>query len=177
MAPVVGCLEIRGDLAGCGVKPPVIKDQRLIPVDLRRLGLLHDQGAVQSARDLLDRAVVRVVPVGAGIRCHEIVEELGAACDRRLRQAWNTIHRIRDPHSVPVDRRGLRQGVSQPPGNAPTLRHLQHRARHRAADRPHFGFRIARRRKLNPRRAGLEQTGIRRRCDKSRRRCRRERGR
>lgn len=75
------------DLAGLGIQQPVVENEHLFAIDIRRLGFVDDQRAMQSACHLFPGPVVRVIPVGPGIRRHEIVVEGAAWRDGVLRQA------------------------------------------------------------------------------------------
>ena len=87
------------------VEAPVRQDPHEVAIDRRRVTLFDDQGAVESSRQLLAVAEMRVVPVGAGVRKIEFVDELAAVRrDRRLRQSGHAVHGIRQPDAVPVHR-------------------------------------------------------------------------
>jgi hypothetical protein len=83
---------------------------------------------------------VRVVPVGAGIRHIELVEELHARRDRRLREVGHAIHRVRHAQAVPVHGRLLVEAVLDDDAQALALAHPDLRARHRAVVGPDGGL-------------------------------------
>ena len=103
---VVACVheaaEVVADL-GVGQQAPVVEHPGHVAVDLDRLALLDDQRPVEAAPDLLVAALVRVVPVGAGIGDVERVDEGLARCDRPLGQMRHAVHGVRHAQAVPVD--------------------------------------------------------------------------
>ena len=56
------------------IESPIRKHPDQVAVDRRRIALLDDQRAVESAPDLLGAAEMRVVPEGAGVRQIEFVD-------------------------------------------------------------------------------------------------------
>ena len=92
MAEIVEIVE-RGECAVL-VEPDIIENERQVLIDIRRIGFVDDQGAVQSALDLLHALGVAVIPIGARIGQGEIIGEHLAGPDGRLRQARHTIHRV-----------------------------------------------------------------------------------
>ncbi|MGX0879466.1 hypothetical protein ACSSV4_004175 [Roseovarius sp. MBR-154] len=62
---------------------PVVQDPGNFAVDTRGIGLLDDEGTVETAPDLLETALVRMIPEGACIDCIEFVDEPVAWGDRR----------------------------------------------------------------------------------------------
>src|SRR5689334_24227918 len=68
---VVDSIEHVAEVAadrGVRFQPPIVEHPYHVPVDRDRIALLDDQCARKAATDLLEAALVRVVPVGAGIR-------------------------------------------------------------------------------------------------------------
>ena len=102
MACIHEIAETIADL-GVGLETPVVENPDDLAVDWRRLTLLDDERAIKAAANLLEAALVRVIPVGPGIRHVELVNEAVAGSDRRLRQMWHPVHRIRHAQPVPVD--------------------------------------------------------------------------
>ena len=156
MAAIMARGKVRVDLRRFRVKQPVIKDQYLFPIQVRRLGFLDDQRAIEPARHLFGRAVMRVIPVGSGIRHGKIIVEALPQLDRGLGQPGNTIHRIVYANPVPMHRACLGQCVHEAALQPRTLLKTHLRAGHRAAIAPDFGLGIAFRRQLNAGRAGVQ---------------------
>ena len=119
---IVSRSEIGIDLRGLGIEKPIVQDQNLVAIHIESLGLLDDQRAVKSASDLLNRPIVRVIPIGPGIGCDEVVIEAFARFDGGLGQPCDAVHRVVDPDAVPVDRACLRQFVQEPSLNPCALR-------------------------------------------------------
>ena len=86
--------EVVADL-GVRQQAPVVEHPGHVAVDLDRLPLLDDQRPVQAAPDLLEAALMRVVPVGAGVGDVELVDEGLAGRDRLLRQMRHAVHGVR----------------------------------------------------------------------------------
>src|SRR3546814_2230420 len=86
VAPVHHVVEIVADRC-IRPQPPVIQHPGHVAVDLDRRALLDNQGAVETAADLLVAALVRVVPVGSGIGQVEFIREGLADADRLLRRS------------------------------------------------------------------------------------------
>ena len=84
-----------------------VQHERHITI-LGRFGRLDHQCAEQSARDLLLGALVRVVPVGASVACDELIRKCLARLHGVLRNAGDTVFRVRHAHAVPVHRGRLR---------------------------------------------------------------------
>jgi len=72
---------------------------------------IDDERAVESSVQLADLVRMGVVPARAGRVCGERVHEPPTRRDGRLGNARYTVHRERHVHTMPVDRRGLRQAV------------------------------------------------------------------
>src|SRR3546814_16664959 len=81
---------------------PVAEYPDGLAVDTVRLALFDDQRTVQGAADLLECALVRVVPICASIRQVEGIGEGLARSDRLLRQVRDAVHGIRQSDAVPV---------------------------------------------------------------------------
>ena len=135
VAEVVADLSVRQ-------QAPVIEHPGDVAVDLDRLALLDDQRAVEAAPDLLEAALMRVVPVGAGIGDVELVDEGLTRCDRLLRQMRHAVHGVRHAHAVPVDGRLLLELVLDRDADVLALAHPDLRARNRAVVGPDGGLRI-----------------------------------
>jgi len=109
---VVRRIEAIEDLVGL-VEQPVVQH----PHDVARVGrgrcVLDDQHAVEAALDLLAGTDVRVEPERARVLGRELVGEAAAGLDRRLRDVRDAVHRVRQAHAVPVDRRRLGQVVRE----------------------------------------------------------------
>ena len=123
------------------------------------LRFLYDQRTGKATGNLLPRAVMRVIPIGARIGGDEIVVEGIAGLHRVLGQTSRTVHRIVDADAVPVNRRRLRQPVRQSALNALARANTDFRTWYRpgAALRPigpDVGQVIAVRRDLRRRRPG-----------------------
>ena len=99
-------------------------------------GVLDDERAVETAADLRRGIRVRVIPIGPGVAQLELVAELAAALDRRLRDARRAVHLVRHAQAVPVNRGRLGQGVLEVDDDAVTELGANHRSRHRAVVRP-----------------------------------------
>ena len=123
---------------------PVIEHKHLLPIDLRRIGLLDHEDAVEPPRQLLEGAVMRVIPVGAGVGWREVVEKLAAGLHHRLRELRRTVHRVVDSNPVPVHRRGLGQSVHEPAHHPFALPHADGRPRNPPVVSPDRGFGIVR---------------------------------
>ncbi len=82
-----------------------------IAIDRQGLGLIDDQRAHQAPPDLLGAVRMRVVPVGAGIRHGELIDEALLRLDRWLGHVGRTVHRVRNTQAMPVDRGVLSQPV------------------------------------------------------------------
>ena len=93
------------------VDAPVRQHPEHVAVDGDGLRLLDDQRAGEPAAELLQAVGMRVVPEGAGIGRRELVDERLAWPDRRLRQARNAVHGVRQPDAVPMHRRVLVEPV------------------------------------------------------------------
>jgi hypothetical protein len=72
--------EVADDL-GVASEAPVAEHPGHVAVDGGGLALLHDQRPVEAAADLLEAALVRVVPVAAGVRHVELLDEALARSD------------------------------------------------------------------------------------------------
>src|SRR3546814_9174145 len=81
---------------------PVAENPDDLAVHTDRLALFDDQRTVQAAADLLEAALVRVVPICASIRQVEGIGEGLARSDRLLRQVRDAVHGIRQSDAVPV---------------------------------------------------------------------------
>ena len=146
MRPVVHGPEIVRDLR-CVVQTPIVDEQDFVEIDLRPAGrFINDECAIEPSGHLLPSAIVRVVPVGAGIRHGEIVEKIIARLDGHLRQAGDAVHAVGDPDPVPVHARGLGQVVDKAPRHPRALGHADCRPGNRAAKCPDVCLRILRRR-------------------------------
>ena len=102
MAHVHGCAEVIRNRRVLR-QPPVVKQPGDIAVDPRRVGFVNDERSGQPTSDLLETALVGVIPEGPGIDRVELVGEGFSGCDRLLRQVWNPVHRVRQTKSVPMD--------------------------------------------------------------------------
>ena len=71
---VVPVAEILADFTRFG-QPPVAEHPGHVAVDADRFRLLDDQRAIKPAADLLETALVRVIPEGAGVDRVEFVDE------------------------------------------------------------------------------------------------------
>jgi hypothetical protein len=103
---------------------------------------LDDQRPVQAAPDLLEAALMRVVPVGTGIGDGELVDEGRAGRDRLLGQMRHAIHGIRHAQAVPMHRGLFREPVVDRDTQALALAHADRRARHPVVVRPYRGLRM-----------------------------------
>src|SRR3546814_3307691 len=101
MAHVVTIAEIVAD-GGIIAQAPVAENPDDLAVHTDRLALFDDQRTVQAAADLLEAALVRVVPICASIRQVEGIGEGLARSDRLLRQVRDAVHGIRQSDAVPV---------------------------------------------------------------------------
>jgi len=102
MAHIVKTAEITADL-GIGLKSPVVKHPGEVPVDPNRFLFFDDQRAVKTPGDLLEPALVRVIPVRSGIRNTEFVSKAFTRRDRFLRQVGYAVHYVRDAKTMPMD--------------------------------------------------------------------------
>src|SRR3546814_8007057 len=80
---------------------PVAENPDDLAVHTDRLALFDDQRTVQAAADLLEAALVRVVPICASIRQVGGIGEGLARSDRLLRQVRDAVHGIRQSDAVP----------------------------------------------------------------------------
>ena len=143
MAAVHEVAEVVADL-GVRQQAPVVEHPGDVAVDLDRLPLLDDQRAVEAAPDLLEAALVRVVPVGAGVGDVELVDEGLARCDRRLGQMRHAVHGVRHAQAVPVDGGLLGEPVLDGDLDALALAQPDLRARDHAVVGPDRGLGIGR---------------------------------
>ena len=142
VARVHEAAEIAADL-GIGQEAPVVEHPGDVAVDPDRLPLLDDQRAVQAAPDLLEAALVRVVPVGPGIGQVERVDEGRAGRDRGLGEMRHAVHGIGHPQPMPVHGGLLLEPVLDHDPQALALTHPDLGARHRAVVRPDGGLRVS----------------------------------
>ena len=130
VARVMQVAEVVADL-GVRQQTPVVEHPGHVAVDLDRLALLDDQRPVEAAADLLEAALVRVVPVGAGVGDVELVDEglaraRSAAASDAARRPWRSA-RARRANARWSPRRagsrprcaGARPGAPGSPGPAP----------------------------------------------------------
>ena len=162
VARIHGVAEVVADL-GVRQQAPVVEDPGHVAVDLDRLPLLDDQRAVQAPPDLLEAALMRVVPVGAGIGDVELVDEGLAGRDRRLGQVRHAVHGVRHPHAVPMDGRLLLELVLDGDAQTLALPNPDLRARDRAVVGPDGGLGYERADEVRPPRTG-DQTKV---CDRA----------
>ena len=109
------------------VEEQVVEHQHLLAVgrtEVARVGRLHLQRAVQPQILLDVLAVVRVVPVDAGVREVDAVAERPARFDRRLRQPGNAVEAVLEADAVPVDGGRQVEPVGDVDGDRGLLRHL-----------------------------------------------------
>ena len=139
VAAVHEVAEIVADLS-VRQQAPVVEHPGHVAVDLDRLPLLDDQRAVEAAADLLEAALVRVVPVGAGVGHVELVDEGLAGCDRLLGQMRHAVHGVRHAQAVPVDGRLLGELVLDRDAETLALTDPDLRARNRAVVGPDGGL-------------------------------------
>ena len=144
-----GLIEVIEELAAVRVDQPVVEHQNLVRVHLGRVGFFHDQRTGQATRHLLHRIGVSVIPVGSGIRRHEVIVEGVAGRHRVLRQASHAVHRVVDADAVPVDRGRHVEVVDQTAGDPFALSDADRSARQHSVIRPHLGHRVAVRGKLD----------------------------
>ena len=116
------------DRAGL-IEAPIVDEENEILVDRWRVRLFDHQDAMEPAGYLLPRPIVRVIPERTGIGHAERVVELLARRHGILCQAGNTVHRVGDPHAVPVNAGRLRKAIDQPEPQIIALPRPQHRAR------------------------------------------------
>ena len=135
--------EIRLQLRGVGIEQPIVEQQHLVAIDIRRVGLLDDQRTGEAARDLLHRIRMRVIPIGTRVRRDETIVEGLAGRHGVLRQPRHAIHRIVDADAVPMHRAWHIELVDKAPLQARALRHPQLRPRQSAVIGPDLGLRIA----------------------------------
>src|SRR3546814_20640769 len=74
----------------------------LVAVDRDRFAFFDDQRAIEATPNLLETTLVRVVPVGAGVRHVELIEECLARGDWLLGPVRHAVHGIRHAHATPM---------------------------------------------------------------------------
>ncbi len=129
-------VEIRIDLGCLRIEQPVVEDKHFFPVHFRCLILFDDQRAVKAARDLFNRSVVGMVPIGARIRRDKIVVEGLTRLHGGLSQSCHPIHGVVDTDAVPMDRASLGQCVPERPLHSRTPSDPQFGAGHHAVVAP-----------------------------------------
>src|SRR5258708_23155740 len=122
------------------LESPVAQYPDDVSIDLQRTGLFDDKGAHQTAPDLLAAVVVRVIPVGAGVRGREFVGEARFRLNRWLGDIRRAIHRAGDAHPVPMDRGVLGKPVLDNDTNTVALPQADFRTSDAAAVTPHNGL-------------------------------------
>ena len=138
--------EVVADL-GVRQQSPVVEHPGHVAIDLDRLPLLDDQRPVEAAADLLETALMRVVPVGAGVGDVELVDEGLARRDRPLGQMRHAVHRVRHAQAVPMDGRLLRELVLDRDAETLALSYPDLRARNRTVVGPDGGLGVRARRR------------------------------
>lgn len=103
-------------------------DQRRLLVDVGRLRLFDNQSAVKACT----RRKRRVIPKGPRIRSDEAIVEACARRDGCLRQRRCAVHRIGEPHAVPMYGRRLLKFVHDADGKLFAALHPQFRSWHLA---------------------------------------------
>ena len=136
-------LEIRIQLGGFRVQQPIIHDQNLVAVNIHRDRLFDDQRAMKAARYLFKRPVMGVKPIRAGIGHDKIILKRVSRRDSVLGQPRDSVHRVRDPYSVPVHRTCLWQCVDKLSLHAGTLLDADCRPGHHAIVSPDICLGIA----------------------------------
>ena len=101
MTHVMGIAEIVRNRCVVG-QSPVVQHPGNFAVDTRGIGLLDDKGTVETAPDLLEAALMWVIPEGAGIDCIEFIDELVARGDRHLCKVRHPVHCVRKPDTMPM---------------------------------------------------------------------------
>ena len=134
---------------------PVIDEQSDVAINVGRLVLFDDQGALQTARQLFQRSVVRMVPISAGIRWCEAISEPLTGFDSGLCQSRDAVHRVVNANAMPVDRCCLGQLVDQIDSQLVALLHTQFGTRNLTVISPDRRHRLAR----------LQQQSRARSCD------------
>src|SRR3546814_13633405 len=88
------------------LQAPVVEHPGDVAVDGDRLGLIDDEGTVQTTADLFEASLVRVVPEGAGVDGVDLVDEaltgragvrsderrVGKECGSTCRSRWAPMH-------------------------------------------------------------------------------------
>jgi hypothetical protein len=95
------------------VEQPVVQHQCDVLNPLQGRVFLDDQRAVQAVFDLPGRPEVRMIPVGAGVRCCEHIVKALAGRHRILGQR-RAVHGVVNADAVPVEHGGLIETIDQP---------------------------------------------------------------
>ena len=135
MAHVHRSGEIVGDRT-IPVQPPIVQHPGHIAIDLRRVWFFDNERSVEPASDLLETALVRVIPKGSGIDRIELVSEGLSGGDRHLRKIRDPVHCIGQAQPVPMDGGFLVEPVCDVDAQALALSHPQFRARNLAVISP-----------------------------------------
>src|SRR3546814_1736428 len=107
-----------------------------VPVDAGRFRLLDDERPIEAAADLLEAALVGVVPEGAGVDRVELVGKDFAGADRGLGQMRHAVHGVRHAQAVPMHRCLLLEAVLDMNAQAIALSHADFRYRDLAGVAP-----------------------------------------
>jgi hypothetical protein len=93
------------------LQAPIVQHPNDLAIDARRLRLLDDQCAIESAADLPGAVRVRVIPEGACVGAVEFIDEGVSRSDRTLREMRDAIHCVGEPDAMTMHRRFLGQAV------------------------------------------------------------------
>ena len=130
VAPAV-CTFMDGTEAGTMNLPillqaPVVEDKYEILVDFRRCRLLDNQNAMQSARDLLRRQLVWVIPECPGVGTTKPIVISFPRPHGLLCKPGDSIHGIGNAYAMPVNCSWLLQIIDQSNAQFVALANAQH---------------------------------------------------
>src|SRR3546814_17051194 len=128
VAQVMAVAEILTYLGRAG-EAPVVEHPGEVPVDAGRFRLLDDERPIEAAADLLEAALVGVVPEGAGVDRVELVGKDFAGADRGLGQMRHAVHGVRHAQAVPLHRCLLLEAVLDMNAQAIARSHATFRSR------------------------------------------------
>jgi len=102
MRLIMPIAEIVADLAGRR-HPPIIEHPGHVAVNLNGFALLDDQRTVEAAPNLLETALMRVIPEGSCVEGIEFIDKALTWTDRLLRQMRYPVHGIGHAKAVPMN--------------------------------------------------------------------------
>ena len=119
------------------IEPPVVEHPDEVAIDLRRICLFDNERSVEAATDLLEAALMGMVPESARILRRKGISEPFAGLHGGLGEVGNAIHRVGNTNAVPMDGCFLIQSVFQQDLEGLSLPKPESRTRYRAIVTPH----------------------------------------